>query len=330
MGEDRGYYDINKTLSRQRLFNFVVGARGCGKTYGAKKKAINNFLRRNEQFVYVRRYDTELPAAEIANFFDDIQEEFPEHEFKAARGVFKIDDVIAGWYFPLSKATMLKSIPFPRVTLMIFDEFIIDTGMKRYLPNEVTCFLEAYSTVSRDRDITAVFLSNALTMYNPYFLYFDVKFEPNQRIYLTDELSVEILNNEVFMEHMQQTRFGKLIGDTDYGKYAMNNEFLLDNDTFIEKMDGACSYICTFVFQDKPLGFYINNECNTWYLSEKLDETNKRRYTLDVTNHCEETILSARNNVFISTLAAAFCSGRVRFEKQSVKNACMPVLKKII
>ena len=40
------YYDINKTLSYNTLFNFVVGPRGAGKTYAAKKRAISNFLKR--------------------------------------------------------------------------------------------------------------------------------------------------------------------------------------------------------------------------------------------------------------------------------------------
>ena len=72
------YYDPNKTLSKQRLYNFVIGARGCGKTYGCKKTVIRNFLRRGEQFVYLRRYETEMPAAQMLNFFDDIGEEFPD------------------------------------------------------------------------------------------------------------------------------------------------------------------------------------------------------------------------------------------------------------
>ena len=144
------YYDPNKTLSRQRLFNFVVGARGCGKTYGAKKTVIKRFLKSGKQFVYLRRYETEMPAAEMLNFFDDVSVEFPDTEFKSYNGLFRINKQIAGWYFPLSKATMLKSIPFPNVDLIIFDEFIIEVGIYRYLPNEVRTFLECYSTISRD------------------------------------------------------------------------------------------------------------------------------------------------------------------------------------
>lgn len=47
------YYDINKTLSYNTLFNFVVGPRGAGKTYDGKKRAISNFLKRESNlFIY--------------------------------------------------------------------------------------------------------------------------------------------------------------------------------------------------------------------------------------------------------------------------------------
>ena len=209
------YYDPNKTLSKQRLFNFVIGARGCGKTYGAKRVAIQNFLRRGQQFVYLRRYETEMPAAEMRNFFDDIWYEFPDHEFKADRGLFRIDNEIAGWYFALSKATMLKSIPFPNVNLIIFDEFIIEVGVYHYLPNEVHTFLECYSTISRDRDITVLFLSNAITMTNPYFLYFKIGLEKGQTVKLTPFISLELIQNKHYEEHVKQTKFGQLIAETD-------------------------------------------------------------------------------------------------------------------
>lgn len=324
------YYDVNRTLSKQRLFNFVLGARGYGKTYGFKKHVIRNFIRFGEQFVYIRRYETELPAAEIKNFFDDVAVEFPDHDFKAGKGLFRIDGEVCGWYIPLSKATMLKSIPFPNVTVIGFDEFIIETGVHNYLPNEVRHFLECYSTISRDRDVPVLFLSNAISMNNPYFLYFDVKFEKEQSTFLTEFISVEILRNEAFERHMASTKFGRLIANTDYGRYAISNRFLLDTETFVEPMRETCNYIATFVFFDKPIGYYINSMCTRWYLSEKVDTTCKHKYTLDLVNHTDETILAAKNNLIIQGMINKFCKGQLRFDTQSVKNLCSPIIKRLI
>ena len=50
------YYDYDKISSYNATFNMIITNRGFGKTYGAKKRAINKFLKKDEQFIYVRRY----------------------------------------------------------------------------------------------------------------------------------------------------------------------------------------------------------------------------------------------------------------------------------
>lgn len=324
------YYDPNKTLSRQRLFNFVVGARGCGKTYGAKKTVIRNFLKSGKQFVYLRRYETEMPAAEMINFFDDISVEFPDVEFKSYNGLFRINGKIAGWYFPLSKATMLKSIPFPNVSLIIFDEFIIEVGVYRYLPNEVRTFLECYSTISRDRDVPVLFLSNAITMTNPYFLYFNLRFEEGQTVKLTKFISVELIQSQEYEEHVKQTKFGQLIADTEYGKYNIQNKFLLDTETFISDMPPGASYISTFIVSNREVGFYVSQLDTLWYLSEKVDSTCRRKYALTFSEHDQNTILAQRQNPFIRQMLDSYCQGNLRFTSQEVKNICTNILRRLI
>lgn len=324
------YYDPNKTLSRQRLFNFVVGARGCGKTYGAKKTVIRNFLRKGKQFIYLRRYDTEMPQAEMINFFDDVSVEFPETEFKTWNGIFKINGNIAGWYFPLSKATMLKSIPFPDVSLIIFDEFIIEVGIYRYLPNEVRTFLECYSTISRDRDVPVLFLSNAITMTNPYFIYFNLGFEPGQTIKLTKHISLELIQNEDYIRHVKSTRFGELIADTDYGNYNMQNKFLLDTPVFIQDMPPACSYICTFIIEGRELGYYIDTKETMWYMSGKIDSTCRKKFAIAFQEHDQNTVLAQKSNPYIRSLLDVYCQGSLRFTTQEVKNLCTGVLRRLI
>ena len=54
------YYNYNKIRSYNALFNFIIANRGGGKSYGAKEMVIKNFLKRCEQFVYVRRYKAEI------------------------------------------------------------------------------------------------------------------------------------------------------------------------------------------------------------------------------------------------------------------------------
>ena len=165
------WYDVNKTLSYNCLFNFVVGPRGVGKTYSCKRRVIKDFITKGQQFIYLRRYETEIKSSQIDLFFDDIQHEFQDHALAVKKKCFYIDGKLAGWALPLSRASQFKSVPFPYVTKILFDEFIIDQGLIRYLPDEVQTFNEMYSTIARLRDVTVLFLSNAITFTNPYFPY---------------------------------------------------------------------------------------------------------------------------------------------------------------
>lgn len=320
------YYNADITLSRNRLFNFVIGPRGAGKTYGAKKRVIKNFLKDGSQFVYLRRYETEMPNAQMRNFFSDVSQEFPGIEFMCLNSTMKINGKIAGWYFPLSKGNMLKSIPFPNVTLIIFDEFIINTGMVRYLQNEVVTFLETYSTISRDRDVQVLFLANSITFINPYFVYFNISMEKGQKTKLMRDISVELFENADFTEHMKQTRFGRLISDTSYGNYAMENEFLLDTDSFIEKLPKDCDCIAILRFGSTQLGLF-RTVGNKMYLSETIDPTCIVRLVVKENDHDETTVLAPRNNVVMRQLAENFAIGNVRFTSQKSKSVTYDLLK---
>ena len=320
------YYDADVTLSRNRLFNFVIGPRGAGKTYGAKKRIIKNFLKDGSQFVYLRRYETEMPSAQMRNFFSDVSQEFPHTDFSCLNSTMKINGKIAGWYFPLSKGNMLKSIPFPNVTLIIFDEFIINTGMVRYLPNEVVTFLETYSTISRDRDAQVLFLANSITFINPYFVYFNISMEKGQRTKLMKDISVELFENTEFTDHMKQTRFGRLISDTSYGNYAMENEFLLDTESFIEKLPKDANCTAILRFGTTELGLYVV-QGNRLFLSENMDRTCRVRLVVKENDHDETTVLAPRNNALMKRLAESFAIGDVRFTSQKAKSIAYDILK---
>ena len=163
------YYSRNDLLSYNALFNFVVGERGTGKTYQFKDWAISDFIKNKNQFVYVRRYKTEFK--DIGNFFDDMIKKYPEHEFSVAHGKFYIDKEIAGFYIPLSTSITKKSVAYPNVNKIGFDEFILEKSTLHYLPNEVNAFLGLYETIARDRNnVRVMFMANSVTLINPYFL----------------------------------------------------------------------------------------------------------------------------------------------------------------
>ena len=73
------YFNGDKADSYDALFNFIILARGLGKTYNYTKLVIRRFLKdETNQFIYLRRYKSELKTS-APKFFDAViaNNEFP-------------------------------------------------------------------------------------------------------------------------------------------------------------------------------------------------------------------------------------------------------------
>lgn len=103
------YYDYHKILSYNAFLNILIGERGVGKTYGASKMVVNKFLKKKEQFAYIRRYKPELKKA-VPNFFEALNSnnEFPCHVLTSKGNKFYCDGEICGYAMTLSTAQDLK------------------------------------------------------------------------------------------------------------------------------------------------------------------------------------------------------------------------------
>lgn len=320
------YWDINKALSYQCLFNFVVGARGVGKTYGAKKWAIKSFLKSGKQFVYVRRYREELKKIKL--FFDDIADEFPDAKFKVAPPNFIINDKIAGNCMSLSTAKIEKSTPYPKVDKIIFDEFILDKGFHRYLPDEVTNFLELYNTVSRYRDVTVFFLSNALTVTNPYFMYFDIALPYGKNIKASGDILIEMVKDAEFEEKVKESRFAKLVAGTPYANYAIDNDFLRDDKKFIAKKTDRARYVFTLAYKGEMYGVWIDYNAGLEYISKDVDKSCKVTYSVTLEDHSPNMmLLKGKKSCLVEQFVKYYKLGLVRFETMNIKNMCKEIIK---
>lgn len=320
------YWDINNSLSYNRLFNFIVGARGVGKTYGAKRWAINDFLKNGNQFVYVRRYKEEFKK--ISKFFADIQDEFSKHELKVVPPNFVIDGKVAGTYIALSTSKIEKSTPYPSVTKIIFDEFILDKGFHHYFPDEVTNFLELYSTVARSRDVKVYFLSNALSITNPYFLYFDLKLPYGKSISTKDDILLECVQDSEYENMMAQTRFGKLIAGTPYADYAIKNEFLRDDKNFIMKKTSSSSCLFGLKYKDEIFGVWSDYKAGLMFVSNDIDPSCSLVYSTTLDDHSPNTMLmKGHKSRLIEIFIRCYKEGVVRFETINIKNMCNDIIK---
>lgn len=245
------YYDYNKIIAYNAFINFLHGERGVGKTYGISKFVVKQFLKNNDEFAYIRRFNTELKEA-VPNFFKPLlnNNEFSNNLYNKGNKFF-CDDKICGYAMTLTTAQNLKSTNFDKVKYIIFDEYLIEEGQHYYLKNEVQNFLGLIETIARMRDVKIFMLANSVTTTNPYFLYFDLHLPYNNDIitFKNGLILVQYMKNEKYRQAKKNTKFGKLIAGTNYEKYAVDNQFILDNKNFIQKKSGSAKFSFAFSYK---------------------------------------------------------------------------------
>ncbi len=162
----------------------------------------------------------------------------------------------------LSTAQDLKSANFDKVVNIIFDEFIIDEGQKKYyLQNEVETFLNLIETIARMRKVRIFLLGNAGNILtNPYFLYFDlsVPYNTDIKTYKNGLILVQYMNNEDYRQKKKQTLFGQLVSNTSFEKFAIENQDNHISKNFIEKKSGSAKFSFAFIYKDEYFGVWTD------------------------------------------------------------------------
>jgi hypothetical protein len=324
------YYNPNKMLSYNRILNFIIGARGIGKSFSMKEYPIKRFLKHGEQFIYVRRYKPELKK--VTNYFNDVMTLFPDHQFKVKGREFYIDGKLAGWAIPLSSWQSEKSNAYPAVSTIIFDEFIREKDNSGYMPNEVEALLNLMDTVFRNREnVRCVCLSNAVSVVNPYFLYFGLVPNIHKRYNAYESILIEIPDSKDFSEERRKTKFGNLIDGTEYGEMSLDNEFTNDSQLFIDKRSKDSKFVFSVIYKGMTIGIWIDQQVGLLYLSHDHDPSTKFCFALSADDLKENAMMLSgwRNNYYLKKLVKAFMNGYLRFDNQVLRNVGYEMFKKM-
>lgn len=337
---EKEYYDGSRALSYNTAFIFVIGNRTAGKSFYWKHYAVQRFIKYGEKFIYIRRYKNDLKKV-AKNFFNDIAFKFPDHKLEYKNGEYYIDGKQAGIKMALNEGEQNKSNSLPEYCTIIFDEFL--NKKERYIGGkngiaEVEDCIDLYLTVARGEgeyfrpNVRFVFISNAMSIINPYFLYWgiDRRIQKNTK-FLKQENGLgwvlELYVNEQAKEALKNSKAGDLTRGTQYEKYAFENEFLMDNEEFIGKAPGNCRYQCTLKYAGKTFGLWKDPKNNMFYINEKYDPQYHIVYSLDVDSHTTQTVLTNHSSQFYKALKKSFETGQIRFSSQLAKNAVMIYLK---
>lgn len=183
------YYSLDKILRHEAIYNVIFGERSNGKTYSVLKYAINEYFNGNGgQLAILRRWQEDIRGKRASGIFNAILQndevsklsngEFQGIYYYAGRfyfcnyddngkPIYNVETDLFAYAFALSDTEHNKSISFPHIKTILFDEFLT---RGTYLPDEFVLFMNTVSTIVRQRNDVKIFmLGNTVNKYCPYF-----------------------------------------------------------------------------------------------------------------------------------------------------------------
>lgn len=182
------YYSPQKILETNSTYNMIIGERSNGKTYSILKYAIEEYFKTGGQLAIVRRWAEDIRGQRSADIFASINDNNEVEKISGGRfqgihyynrkfylctysdngkPIYNMDTDCFGYVFALSESEHNKSISYPRVTTIMFDEFLTNKGQ---LQDEFVTFMNTISTIIRQRTNVKIFmLGNTVNKYSPYF-----------------------------------------------------------------------------------------------------------------------------------------------------------------
>lgn len=334
------FYNFNKIYSYNATYNFILGGRGIGKTFGAKEKVVKDAIKNGNQFILLRRWKTELKTKD--GFMADLKArgKFPEWDFRvnssqlefahmATRDDTKRTWKVAGYFVALSTAQSLKGMSFPLVKTIIFDEFIIEKGSVQYLPNEANAMKNFYSTVDRWEDrVKVFFLANSVSINNPYFIEYDIEPVPDKEFlsYMDGFIVCHFPDSEEFKNEVFKTKFGRFIQNTEYSDYAVGNGFKDNNQNLIEFKGSEALYAFSLETKKGTASIWKDYDKSRYYIQERRPKT-EQLFTLVPENMKEGKSLLFRNDKLMQMLRTAFKNESVYFDKPKTRNIFIEIFR---
>lgn len=182
------YYSLENILKKDCTYNVIFGERSNGKTYSVLTHGVKDFFDTGGQLAIVRRWKEDITGRRASDIFSAINENgeierlsdgkytgvtywagkfyvcnYDEH----GKPIYNIDTDCIAYVFALSETEHNKSISYPRITNILFDEFMTK---HIYLNDEFVLFMNTISTIVRQRTNVKIFMcGNTVNKYCPYF-----------------------------------------------------------------------------------------------------------------------------------------------------------------
>ena len=186
MSKSDDYYSIREIFMRNALYNMIYGERSNGKTYSVLEFALWCYVLFGYELAIIRRYDLDFKGKAGGQMFKNHIENnlitkitkgqwTSVYYFSSRWYLCKYDDnknrIVDenpfAYAFALSGQEHDKSTAYPRVKIILFDEFLTRTT---YLQDEFVLLTNTISTIVRRRGDAVIFMcGNTVNQFCPYF-----------------------------------------------------------------------------------------------------------------------------------------------------------------
>lgn len=301
MNKKKRYFTVKqlKVLVADCNYLMLIGDRADGKSYSSKSYALEKALESIDngvckcQLGYIRRFDKDCKDNVLEPYFADM----PISEISKGRysnitvyrkkiylGNFDektnkpTREVCIGQCFALASAEHYKSLMFPRIQTIIFEE-VISQDNKYLTSQEPNKLQHLISSILRDRKGTVILIGNTLSRFNPYYDEWELIDAEHiklgeTRIYNFDGTIIKVHRCDS-SKYNSGMFFGKSKGNITQGEYYTESQPHLDGDkkdydivhTIVLEYNRFI-YLMEFLYNRKE-EYYV------WYVSPKTTPIKK-------------------------------------------------------
>lgn len=259
--DTKNYFSITSLYKYDMPFNFVIGGRGTGKTYGA----LLDMLESEKKFMFMRRSQTQLKEVCEEKSFQMEDEStvrvslspFKSIERNTGMSVtiekiskdlyaFFYNNKHIGYGCSLNTISNIRGFDASDIDYLIFDEFVPLPG-EMSKKDEGRMLMDAYETINRNRELEGrkplymYCLANANDIDCPILLDLElteavekmINKEKRFRLDGKRRYTFSLLENSEFDEAKSQTAIYHFTRGLKYNEMAFQNKFAYDDFTNI-------------------------------------------------------------------------------------------------
>ena len=303
-------WDFVKPKSDPYMFTFVIGGRSVGKTVNSLAQNVKFCYENDKRFIYMRRWQADFDRSgghldlpligKISGYdvqikpFDDgtgtkrqmiVAGHAKQVTDKNGKTKIELEDAKGvGYFVALSTAQKTRSSAWPKVWLIIYDEFIPVDGRELPKGGEWDAYVGFLQTVFRDpRKAKSLFIANAIPggEFNSYFV--KLNLYPKGKVTRDRKRGVKIIQyeeNEKLVEERKSAKLFKILESTGSTQDEISQGSFVYGDDFISSLDAHSKLKILLKLKGKVYGLWYTKSSG-YIVSPKFDKSCQEKYILD-------------------------------------------------